>query len=85
MIYKPKDLGIDVAYNDLLAWLNLGGAPVALTPLHVLARDGYGWVEFAAPEACRDEDGGRALLPAGSAHWSAWPICCKALIVTPRT
>ena len=56
LIYKPKDLGIDLAYNDLLAWLNRRGAPVALRPLLVLARDGYGWVEFAAPEACRDED-----------------------------
>ena len=56
LIYKPKDLGIDLAYNDLLAWLNRRGAPVALRSLLVLARDGYGWVEFAAPEACRDED-----------------------------
>ena len=32
------------------------GRPVALRPRLVLARDGYGWVEFAAPEACRDED-----------------------------
>jgi type 2 lantibiotic biosynthesis protein LanM len=54
LIYKPKDLGIDVAYNELLAWLNAAGAPVALRPLRVLDRQGYGWVECVEPAACAD-------------------------------
>ena len=33
LIYKPKDMGIDVAYNTLLVWLNAVGAPIALRPL----------------------------------------------------
>ena len=55
LIYKPKDLGLDVAFNGLIAWLNAHGAPVALQPLPVLNRDGYGWTGLAIPEACADE------------------------------
>ena len=56
LIYKPKDLGIDVAYNGLLAWLNAAGVPVALRPLRVLDRHTHGWVECVDPAPCADRD-----------------------------
>lgn len=55
LIYKPKDMGIDVAYNALLAWLNAAGAPVTLRPLRVLDRHTHGWVEYAEPAPCADQ------------------------------
>ena len=54
LIYKPKDMGIDVAYNALLTWLNAAGAPITLRPLLVLDRQTHGWVECADPAPCAD-------------------------------
>ena len=56
LVYKAKDLGMDVAYNALLTWLNAAGAPVALRPLRVLNRQTYGWVEFAEAAGCADQE-----------------------------
>ena len=47
-------MGIDVAYNALLAWLNAAGAPVTLRPLRVLDRHTHGWVECVDPAPCPD-------------------------------
>ena len=55
LVYKPKDLGIDVAYNAFLTWLNAAGAPVVLRPLRVLNRHTYGWVEYAEAAGCADQ------------------------------
>ncbi|MBN1994407.1 MAG: type 2 lantipeptide synthetase LanM family protein [Anaerolineae bacterium] len=55
LIYKPKDLAAEAAYNDLLTWLNARGAPLELRPLIVLNRGEYGWVTFAEHAACEDE------------------------------
>ena len=54
LIYKPKDLGLDIAYNGLLAWLNAAGAPVTLRPLGVLDCRTHGWVECVDPAPCAD-------------------------------
>jgi lantibiotic modifying enzyme len=47
IVYKPKDLRIDIAWGALLRWLDDNGAPVPLmkAPM-VVAREGYGWAEF---------------------------------------
>ncbi|MBU0496278.1 MAG: type 2 lantipeptide synthetase LanM family protein [Chloroflexi bacterium] len=55
LVYKPKDLGTEAAYNHLLAWLNERGAPLDMKVLRVLNRGTYGWVEFAVPAPCADE------------------------------
>jgi lantibiotic modifying enzyme len=52
LIYKPKDLGIDVVYNALLAWLNDHGAPVDLRPLRVLDCGTHGWIEYVSADGC---------------------------------
>jgi type 2 lantibiotic biosynthesis protein LanM len=46
LVYKPKDLRLDVAWYDLIAGLNGADAPVPLKAVRALARDGYGWTEF---------------------------------------
>lgn len=55
LIYKPKDVGVEAAYFDLLHWLN-PHLSLAFKTLRVLALPGYGWVEAAEHLACRDEE-----------------------------
>ena len=54
VVYKPKDLGTEVAYQRLLSWCNAHGAPLPLRVLKVLNRGSHGWVEFVEHEACKD-------------------------------
>ncbi|HMA35584.1 MAG TPA: DUF4135 domain-containing protein, partial [Chloroflexia bacterium] len=53
LVYKPRDLGLDVAYNALLAWLNAAGAPLPFRVLTVRNQGTHGWMEWvaAAPPA----------------------------------
>ncbi len=54
VVYKPKDLRIDVAWRALLDRLNGAGAPIDLKAVHAIARDGYGWTEFIGHASCAD-------------------------------
>jgi type 2 lantibiotic biosynthesis protein LanM len=54
LIYKPRDIGSDFAYNAFLAWLNDHGAPAALRPLRVLDFGTHGWIEHVAADSCGD-------------------------------
>jgi type 2 lantibiotic biosynthesis protein LanM len=56
VVYKPKDLGTEGAYNRLLGWFNAHEAPLPFRVLTLVARPGYGWVEWVEQEACRDAD-----------------------------
>jgi type 2 lantibiotic biosynthesis protein LanM len=51
VVYKPKDLNVDVAWSGLIDWLNSHGAPVALRPVKTLPMGAYGWAEFIANES----------------------------------
>ncbi|MEM1360802.1 MAG: type 2 lanthipeptide synthetase LanM family protein [Pseudomonadota bacterium] len=53
--YKPKDLHVDLAWQELLAWLADQGAPSSASVPKVVARAGYGWVEWVSPSPCGDE------------------------------
>lgn len=57
IVYKPKDLRLDVAWFDLIARLNGSGPPVDLRAVRTLARDHYGWTEFIAHTGCDDASG----------------------------
>lgn len=50
--YKPKDLGLDVAWRQLLRWLEDYGAPPSAQAPDIIARRGYGWVEWIESEPC---------------------------------
>ena len=54
LIYKPRDVGSDFAYNTFLAWLNDRGAPAALRPLRVLDFGTHGWIEHVSADSCGD-------------------------------
>lgn len=46
VVYKPKDLQLDVAWHALIERLNGADPPAALKAVRAIARDGYGWTEF---------------------------------------
>ncbi|MUG95826.1 type 2 lantipeptide synthetase LanM [Scytonema sp. UIC 10036] len=55
LIYKPKNLGLEVAYGQILEWCNQHGIPLAFKVVRVLNRETYGWVEFIEQQPCVDE------------------------------
>ncbi|MFZ3359151.1 MAG: type 2 lanthipeptide synthetase LanM, partial [Xanthobacteraceae bacterium] len=57
VVYKPKDLRLDLAWQDLLERLNRADPPVTLKAIRASARDSYGWTEFVDHAACTDQDG----------------------------
>ncbi|MFB2876324.1 type 2 lanthipeptide synthetase LanM family protein [Floridanema aerugineum] len=54
LVYKPKHLGIEQAYNQLLQWLNEQGCPLPLKTLQVVSSHTNGWVEFVEPLPCEN-------------------------------
>lgn len=70
IVYKPKDLRLDAAWQDLVERLNGAGAPVDLKAVRVLVRDGYGWTEFIDHVACAD-GAGFALFFRRAGAWLA--------------
>lgn len=52
MVYKPKPLALEVAFQQLLGTL---GFEPAFRQVGVVDRGGYGWMEFVQPEACADD------------------------------
>lgn len=55
IIYKPKSLAIDIAFQQLLGTINNDAALLPFRVLQVLDRGDYGWVECVLPAACTDE------------------------------
>lgn len=45
LVYKPRTMSAEAAWNDALHWLASGGAPIP-PPLTILARHGYGWARY---------------------------------------
>ncbi|MEU9506070.1 type 2 lanthipeptide synthetase LanM family protein [Micromonospora sp. NPDC048170] len=48
VVYKPRDLGVDARFQQLLGWLNRRDPELGLRTMTVVTRDGYGWSEFVA-------------------------------------
>ncbi|HBS27034.1 MAG TPA: hypothetical protein DD827_07900, partial [Gammaproteobacteria bacterium] len=56
LLYKPRDLQIDVAWAKFVHWLSNEGFPNSLRVPRVLNCTGYGWVEFVAESDCASID-----------------------------
>ena len=56
LVYKPKPLALDAAFQSLLVWLNERGADPAFRPLLLVDRGDYGWVEFITHSKCTAAD-----------------------------
>ncbi len=57
IVYKPKDLRLDVAWRGLVERLNRADPPVVLKAVRAIAQDGYGWTEFIDHAGCADHEG----------------------------
>jgi type 2 lantibiotic biosynthesis protein LanM len=82
LIYKPKPLAIEAAFQDLLDWTGRKGFSPAFRTLRLLDRGDYGWIEFVEAGPCADEEAVRRfylrqggslallwLLEATDFHW----------------
>lgn len=56
LLYKPRPLGVDVHFQELLCWLNDRGAKPRLRPLTVVDCGDHGWSEFVEAASCRCEE-----------------------------
>ncbi len=66
LVYKPKDMHIDLAWAGFVRWLQELGAPIALKAPAVLAREGYGWAAHVeAQSGIDDEDAATFYARAG--------------------
>lgn len=54
VVYKPKDMGVDAAYQALLADLNANSDLPPLRCLTVHLADGYGYMEYVSHQLCAD-------------------------------
>ena len=77
VVYKPKDLRLDVAWHALVERLNKAGPPLELKAVHAIARDGYGWTEFIDHVGCADQEGCKRFFRRAGA-WLALFHCFAA-------
>jgi type 2 lantibiotic biosynthesis protein LanM len=52
IVYKPKSLGNELHFQELLEWLNERGATPAFRSLKIIDRGTHGWEEFVVAETC---------------------------------
>ena len=55
LVYKPKNLELELAFTELLLWFNEKGLEPGLKPLDVLQKGDYGWVGFIEADECISE------------------------------
>ncbi|GCE05968.1 type 2 lanthipeptide synthetase LanM family protein [Dictyobacter aurantiacus] len=56
LVYKPRSLGIDAHFQELLTWLNTRGNHPAFRTLKVVNKVSYGWMEYVPDTECTSED-----------------------------
>ena len=76
VMYKPRDLRLDVAWQSLIERLNRD-APVELRTPRTIAGDGYGWTEFIEHTGCSTEQGCQRFFRRAGA-WLALFHCSAA-------
>ena len=57
IVYKPKNLQLDIAWHALIGRLNERAPPIELRAVRAVARGHYGWTEFIEHAGCDDETG----------------------------
>lgn len=55
LVYKPKNLGLEVAWNHFLDWCNNQNQLLDLKVIQVLNQQDYGWVEYVEHQPCTDQ------------------------------
>jgi type 2 lantibiotic biosynthesis protein LanM len=56
LIYKPKNLDLEVAGFQLFAWFNQHEPPLPFKLLKVINRSTYGWVEYVEQLPCQNQE-----------------------------
>ena len=56
LIYKPKDIGQEAAYFQLLDWLNQHDSPLPFKLFKTFNRSTHGWVEYVEQLPCHSPD-----------------------------
>jgi type 2 lantibiotic biosynthesis protein LanM len=77
VLYKPKDLRLDIAWYTLVERLNRAEPPVDLKAVRAISRDGYGWTEFIDHAGCADQEGCKRFFRRAGA-WLALLHCFAA-------
>ena len=54
IIYKAKDLGLALAFQRLLFWINSSAFPLKLKECKIVNRNGYGWCEYIEYLPCEN-------------------------------
>ncbi|HYC91111.1 MAG TPA: type 2 lanthipeptide synthetase LanM family protein [Thermoanaerobaculia bacterium] len=62
VVYKPKPLGLEVAFQQLLAWINERGFEPPFRQAVVIDRGDYGWMEMLYTAPCEDDAALRRFL-----------------------
>ncbi|MGI9516106.1 MAG: type 2 lanthipeptide synthetase LanM [Pirellulaceae bacterium] len=75
LVYKPRHMGLEKCWNELLAWINATGFRPAFRTLNVVDRGAWGWVEFCHAEPPTDEGSWQSYLQsAGSLAALCWVL-----------
>src|SRR5215475_5620879 len=77
VVYKPKDLRLDIAWHKLVQRLNGAGAPIELRAVRAIAPNGYGWTEFVDHTECTGAAGSEQFFRRAGA-WLALFHCFVA-------
>ncbi len=55
LVYKPRNMSVDCAFSDLLAWVNACGISPTLKVSRILNRATYGWMEYIPSLPCQSQ------------------------------
>jgi type 2 lantibiotic biosynthesis protein LanM len=77
VVYKPKDLRLDIAWSELVERLNRAEPPLHLKAVRAIPRAGYGWTEFIDHVGCADQAGCKTYFRRAGA-WLALLHCFAA-------
>ncbi len=61
VVYKPRSLAVDTAFDGLVEWFNDNHPGPRLRRLAIVERDDYGWAEFVTADDCTGEAGVEAF------------------------
>ncbi|ATB50461.1 type 2 lanthipeptide synthetase LanM family protein [Corallococcus macrosporus] len=56
LVYKPRPLAAEAAFQQLVSWLNARGLTPPLRTVEFLSSEGYGWMEFVEAAPCQSAD-----------------------------
>lgn len=56
VVYKPKDMGVDLAYQQALVHLNSVSSLTPLRSLQIHCRDNFGFMEYVEHRLCQSDD-----------------------------